>query len=148
MSSLDDYRLFAKRVELFKGIEPNDVARILSKGRTMNVQKGEVIFHKGTTGNTMFVVLGGLVALFDGKKYLATLRTGDMFGEMALINNEPRSASAVASEDCRLFVLDETTFQRLMTKSVAIRMLLNIIATLSHRLRRSNEILASQQPAP
>lgn len=148
MSILDNYRMIAQRVELFKGINPEDVHKILSKGRTMSMEKGQTIFHKGTTGNTMFVVLGGSVALLDGKQHLATLRTGDMFGEMALINNEPRSASAVAAENCTLFVLEETTFQKLMTKSVAIRMLLNIISTLSHRLKRANETLASHQPAP
>lgn len=148
MSSLEMYRTIAQRVELFRGISPEDVGKILSKGRTVNMQKGQTIFHKGTTGNQMFVVLGGSVALFDGKKHLASLRTGDMFGEMALINNEPRSASAIAAEDCRLFVLDETTFQRLMTKTVAIRMLMNIIATLSHRLRRANEMLEAPTPGP
>jgi CRP-like cAMP-binding protein len=143
MESLDRYAAVARQVELFRGIDPDDVHKILHKGITMRVGKGEVIFHKGTTGNTMFIILGGSVALFDGKKQLAVLRTGDMFGEMAIINNEPRSASALAAEDSLLFVLDETTFHKLMTKSVAIRMLLNIIATMSHRLRKANERLTA-----
>ncbi|MCL4218276.1 MAG: hypothetical protein KJ052_14910, partial [Candidatus Hydrogenedentes bacterium] len=58
---------------------------------------------------------------------------------MALISNEPRSATAVAAEDSKLFVLTETTFQKLMTKRVAIRILLNIIGTLSNRIRESNK---------
>jgi CRP-like cAMP-binding protein len=145
METLEKCRTLAERVELFRGIRPDDVAKILAKGRVVNVRKGETLFYKGTTGNTMYVVLGGSVSLVDGKKGLALLRPGDTFGEMALISNEPRSATAIAAEDAKLFVLDETTFQRLMTKSVAIRMLLNIIATLSHRLRRANELLVSQQ---
>lgn len=144
MEITDKYRILARQVELFRGIDPEDVHKILNKGMTMRAQQGQTIFHKGTTGNHMFVVLGGSIDLFDGKKHLATLRTGDLFGEMALINNEPRSASAVAAEESLLFALDETTFQKLMTKSVAIRMLLNIIATLSHRLRKANERLAEQ----
>jgi CRP-like cAMP-binding protein len=78
------------------------------------------------------------VAVRDGDKTLATLTTGDMFGEMALIDNEPRSATVVADEDSHLFVLSETTFQTLLTKRVAIRLLLNIMRTLSHRLRDAN----------
>lgn len=147
MSTQERYRVYAQRVELFRGINPEDVQKILSKGMTMHVAKGDTIFHKGTTGQQMFVILGGIVALYDGKKHLATVRTGEMFGEMALINSEPRSATAVAAEDCSLFVLDETTFQKLMTKSVAIRMLLNIIATQSHRLKAVNERLTKDQEA-
>ena len=147
MSTQERYKMYAQRVELFRGISPEDVYKILSKGMTMNVTKDQTIFHKGTTGNQMFVILGGSVALFDGKKPLATVRVGEMFGEMALINSEPRSATAVAAEDSHLFVLDETTFQKLMTKSVAIRMLLNIIATQSHRLKSANERLLNTADA-
>ena len=147
MSTQERYRIYAQRVELFRGISPEDVAKILSKGMTMNVTKGDTIFHKGTTGSQMFVILGGAVDLLDGKKHLATARAGEMFGEMALINSEPRSATAVAAEDSHLFVLDETTFQKLMTKSVAIRMLLNIISTQSHRLKAANDRLKAVEPA-
>ena len=145
MDSIERFSTLAQQVELFRGIKPDDVQKILHKGMTMGAQRGQTIFHKGTTGNHMYVILGGSVALFDGKKHLATLRTGDLFGEMALINNEPRSATAVAAEDSMLFALDETIFHKLMTKTVAIRMLLNIIATLSHRLRRANERLMAEQ---
>lgn len=149
MSTQDRFLVYAQRVQLFRGISPEDVQKILSKGKSIHVAKGETIFHKGTTGNQMFVILGGTVALYDGKKQLATVRSGEMFGEMALINNEPRSATAVAAEDSSLFVLDETTFQKLMTKTVAIRMLLNIIATQSHRLMAANErLMKAQDGAP
>lgn len=137
-----NYGELAKRVPLFHGLSPEDVAKIISKGMTMDLKKGDVVFYQGTVGNQMYVVLGGCIGLFDGKKHLATLRAGDMFGEMALINNEPRSATATAAEDCRLFVLSESTFQKLMTKKAAIRILLNIIGTMSKRLRDMNAKLA------
>ncbi len=140
--STTKYEELARRVPLFRGLSPEDVAKIMSKGMTMDVKKGDAVFYQGTVGNQMYVVLGGSVGLFDGKKHLATLRAGDMFGEMALINNEPRSATATAAEDCRLFVLSETTFQKLMTKKAAIRILLNIIGTMSKRLRDMNAKMA------
>lgn len=136
--SMAKYAEMAKRVPLFRGLSPEDVAKIFAKGMTMDVKKGDTVFYQGTTGNQMYVVLGGTVGVFDGEKHLTTLRPGDMFGEMALINSEPRSATAVAAEDCRLFVLSETIFQRLMTKRAAIRILLNIIGTMSKRLRDMN----------
>ncbi|MBI4558773.1 MAG: cyclic nucleotide-binding domain-containing protein [Candidatus Hydrogenedentes bacterium] len=145
MSPDNRFQTLAQKVGLFRGLSPDDVEKIFSKGMTMAVERGNTIFFKGVTGNQMFVVLGGKVALFDGKKHIASLGPGDMFGEMALINNEPRSAAAIAAETAQLFVLDETTFQKLMTKTVAIRILLNIIGTLSHRLRDANAKISSLQ---
>jgi CRP-like cAMP-binding protein len=125
-------------VELFHGLTAEDVGKIFARGMTIRAQKGETIFYKGTTGSQMYVVLGGSVSIRDGTKVIANLTTGNMFGEMALINNEPRSATVIAEEDSHLFVLSETTFQHLLTKRVAIRILLNIVRTLSHRLRDAN----------
>ena len=62
-----------------------------------------------------------------------------MFGEMALVNNEPRSATVVAMEDSRVFILTQTTFDKLLSKRVAVTILLNIIRTLSVRLKESNK---------
>lgn len=145
MTLNEKYTVLAKRVDLFRGISPEDVAKIISKGMTMQMQQGNVVFFKGTQGNQMFVVLGGKISLFDGDKHLADLHAGDMFGEMALVSNEPRSATAVAAETSSIFVLSETVFQKLMTKHVAIRILLNIIATLSKRLRDMNSKLKRLQ---
>lgn len=132
------YATLAQKVELFRGLVPEDVGKIFARGMTVRYQKGETIFIKGTVGNTMYIVLGGSVGVCDGDNLLATLRTGDMFGEMALISNEPRSATVIAAEDCHLFVLAETTFEHLLTKRVAVRILLNIIRTLCRRLRQAN----------
>ena len=136
------YAVLAKRVDLFRGLVPDDIAKIFARGMTMSVQKGEVIFYKGTVGSQMYIVLGGQVVVMGRKKAIATLNVGDMFGEMALLNNEPRTATVVAPEDSRLFVLSETTFQRLLTKRVAVQLLLNIVRTLSHRLDDANKQLS------
>jgi CRP-like cAMP-binding protein len=133
-----EYLALARRIPFFNGLSSEEIAKIFSKGLTMRVEKGNTVFYKGTTGNAMFVVLGGKVSLFDGEKHIADLSTGDMFGEMALISKAPRSATAVAAEESNLFVLNESVFERLMTKRAAIRILLNIVGTLSERLRIAN----------
>jgi len=138
MELQDKYMAIARKIDLFRGLDPADVGKIFAKGVTVRAAKGEALFYKGTVGNQMYVVLGGKVGILDGEKLLATLHTGDMFGEMAIISNEPRSASAVALEDSALFVLSESTFHHLMTKRVAIQILLNIISVLGHRLRDAN----------
>jgi CRP-like cAMP-binding protein len=132
-----------KAVPLFHGLSREEVIKIFSKGMTMRCTKGETIFYKGNIGNQMFVVLGGKVGVFDGEKLLASLRVGDMFGEMALVNQEPRSATTRALEDTKLFVLSQDVFERLMTKRVAIQMLMNIIRTLSQRLKGANDMIKS-----
>lgn len=131
-----------ERVDLFHGLTREELVKIFSKGITMRVTKGETIFHKGTVGSQMYVVLGGSVGVFDGNQQLAALHTGDMFGEMALVNREPRSATVIAMEESKLFVLSENTFQQLLTKRVAIQILMNIVNTLSKRLKSTNAKLS------
>lgn len=143
----EKYEQLAKRVALFNGLDAEDVAKIFSKGMTMEVEKGNVLFYQGTTGNQMYVVLGGRIDLYDGKKHLASMRTGDLFGEMAVIMNEPRSATAVAGETSRVFVLSETVFEKLMTKKAAIRILLNIVGVMARRIRDMNTKLSEAKEA-
>lgn len=127
-----------KKIDLFQGLSRDDVLKIYAKGMTMFVPKGQAIFLKGTVGSQMYVVLGGKIGVYDKNKCIAELKTGDMFGEMALVNKEPRSADVGALEDSEVFVLSESVFQNLLSKRVAIKILLNIIRTLSHRLKEAN----------
>ena len=108
---------------------------------TMYVEKDDTVFHKNTEGNKMYVVLGGSIGIFDGPVQMATLRTGDTFGEMSLLTGMPRVASAVALERCNLFTLDEPLFQKLLTKRVAVQMLLNIARMLGGRLKDANRTI-------
>lgn len=139
IDNLQNIEQVIKHVDLFHGLATDEVRKIFSKGMTMRCIKGEILFKKGTTGNQMYVVLGGKMGVFNGQKLIATLKTGDMFGEMALVNNEPRSATVVAMEDSRVFILTQTTFERLLSKRVAVTILLNIIRTLSERIKESNK---------
>lgn len=131
--------MLAERVELFHGLSGEDVARILDRGITLRVAKDETVFYKGSYGSQLYVVLAGRFSVRDGNKTIATLGKGAMFGEMGVINNEPRSASIIALEDSHLFVLTESTFKSLLNKRMAVQMLLNIVRTLSHRLRETNK---------
>ena len=116
--------------------------KIFSKGMTIRVSKDEVLFYKNTVGNQMYVVLAGKLGVFSGDTCIASLTTGDMCGEMALVSHEPRSATVKALENSLLFVLTETTVNKLLTKRVAVQLLLNIISTLSKRLRETNARVA------
>lgn len=132
------FQMLAENVDIFRGLDAHDVQRIFSKGMTVRVQKGETVFHKGTVGNQMYVVLGGKVGVFDGPKMVAELGVGATFGEMSLLNHEPRSATVIALEMSNLFVLSEEVFQRLLTKKAAIQILLNLARTMARRIKDAN----------
>ena len=135
------YAKLVEAIDIFHGLRPADMEKIFKRGMTMMVEKDDTLFHKGTVGNQMYVVLGGSVGVFDGEKQLATLRTGDTFGEMSLLMHAPRNATAKAMEMSRLFVLTEDIFQRLLTKRVAVQMLMNISKMLGKRLNEANAAL-------
>lgn len=139
----EQIRQLTARVPLFKGLEESDVAKIVSRGMTTRMLKGETLFYKGTSGNQMYVVLAGKLGVYSGEKIIATLRPGDMCGEMALVNKEKRSATVKLEEDSLLFILTETTLNKLLTKRVAVQLLLNIVATLSKRLLEANQRMSS-----
>lgn len=91
--------------------------------------KGTVLFREGEPGREMFVLQSGRVAISkkvrDVEKVLALLGPGEFFGEMAIISNKPRSASATIEDDARLLVIDPKTFEGMIrgNSEIAVRMI-------------------------
>ncbi len=91
--------------------------------------KGTVLFREGEPGKEMFVLQSGKVAISkkvrDVEKVLALLGPGEFFGEMAIISNKPRSASATIEDDARLLVIDPKTFEGMIrgNSEIAVRMI-------------------------
>lgn len=141
-SMRDTYEMLARRMDLFHDLAPEDVARIFARGITEEYADGEIIFEKGAPGDKLYVILSGTVSIEDGGREIARLARGGMFGEMALLSAEPRSASARAAAPCSLLALSKAVIWDVMPREVAIQMLINIIVTLSARLRQANEELA------
>ena len=141
----DKYVQLAKTIELFIGLSPDQLVKIMSLGVTEAAMKGTVIFKKGLTSRKMYVILEGEVDIMDGDKLIATLGKGEMFGEMGLLSGEPRNATAVARESSSFFILTEQSLHRLFTKRVAIVLLMNIIRKLSDRLREADEFVGFKQ---
>lgn len=127
-----------RKIDIFQGLSPDDIGKIFSHCQNMNVQKDQLLFQKGTVGNQMFVVLAGSFALHDGSRQLATFRPGDTFGEMSLLLQEPRVGSVKAIELSQVMVLDDRLFEKLLTKRVAVQMLLNMSRMLAKRLKNAD----------
>jgi len=96
--------------------------------------EGTVIFRDGDAAREMFVVREGSVSMRKGDEVLETLGVGAVFGEMALIDPAPRSATAVAGPGCRLVVVDEPTFNQLVQKVPSFA--LELLRLVTRRLRR------------
>ena len=138
----DKYAKYAKRVKIFKGLQPEEVGGIIQQGATLQFEKGKTIFHEGMLGTNLFIVLHGEVALYKKTQIIAKCEVGDTFGEMAVLNHRPRSATAAAVEDTKLFTLDERQIDSILDKRAAVRILLNIIHVLSERLEVANSLNA------
>src|SRR5262249_59891852 len=99
--------------------------------------KGTVLFREGETGKEMFVLQSGRVVITktvrDTEKTLAMLGPGEFFGEMALISNKPRNATAVVEETSRLLVIDPKTFEGMIrgNSEIAVRMIKKLAERLS-----------------
>lgn len=78
---------------------------------------GETIFEAGAPGDCFFVVRGGEVSLDSADSHVETVTAGGMFGEMALVDGQPRSLSATAETDCEVVRVDEQRFRYLVQEA-------------------------------
>jgi len=103
---------------------------------TRTYKAGEVIFGAGDEGTEFYVVQQGKVAIQLGNRTLQVLERGEIFGEMALVDAEPRSAAAVAETDCTIVPVGEKQF--LFMVDEAPYFALSVMKVLAKRLRSAN----------
>ena len=98
---------------------------------------GDVIFKEGSQGDNMYVIRSGEIEIARDGKVIETLGPGGVFGEMALIDSSPRSATAAAKTACVVVPISEKTFLFLVHETPFFA--LAVMRTLANRLRRQNE---------
>ena len=106
------------------------------------VTAGKYIFRKGEAAKVMYLIIEGEVDLMLDETVVETAREGSFIGEMALIDEEPRSASARARIDCRVFPIYEARFQSLVKETPFFA--LQVMKTLAQRLRRMDARLGAK----
>jgi CRP/FNR family cyclic AMP-dependent transcriptional regulator len=139
-------REFLKSVPLFSRLGEQSLDAILRLTRRKRFRKDEVIFHEKEAGDSLFVILHGRVkvAIFgdDGKEVtLSILTDGDFFGELSIIDLEPRSATVIAEEDCELLSLQRDDFMRALEQDPGISA--SLIQVLAGRLRKANHQIST-----
>jgi CRP-like cAMP-binding protein len=99
-----------RRIEFFSQFSDMELVRLLKICHTRKYQAGETIFSEGENGDRLYVLVAGQVQILkqreNKKETLAKLSPGDCFGEMALVDQEPRSADAIALNDCMIIELN------------------------------------------
>ena len=135
-----------KSIVIFKDLPAPHLRRITEIGTEEEHALGKTIFSEGDTGTKFYLILEGAVRISRivpgmGEEALAVLRHGAWFGEMSLIDNAPRSATALVHERTRLFVIEKQDFEDLLfvDRDLAYEILWAFVRTLGKRLRDTND---------
>src|SRR5215470_12749422 len=136
-----------QRVPLFSGFNEKELRRVAELARIVDVPAGTAVTQIGEPGNSFFVIIDG-VAVRTPLGTGAQLHPGEFFGEMSLLDGEPRSATIVATTDLRLLTVDRSHFWRLLEETPdLIRRILTILSRRVRRLEQTiNSILRGTNP--
>jgi len=127
---------------LFGALQATQLQRLVAYAKRRNVKAGRVLFNKGDPGNALFAIRAGTIKITapssDGREAVFNILTeGEVFGEIALLDGQPRTADAVAISDCDLVVIERRDFLALVETDPKIA--LKLIELLCARLRWSSE---------
>ena len=133
-----------KQIPIFKTLSDSDLNDLVGSLRLKSLKQGQTLFWKGDEGTALYIIKKGTIKIVlpstEGDEIIVTMFSeGDFFGEMALLDGEPRSADAVAIEPSEVFVLSRNNFLSFLQSNVnAIK---SILSLLSKRLRRTDDML-------
>ena len=138
--TIDDLR----QVPLFESLDEEAAKELSGLLETLDCEAPKVLFRAGDAGDAMYLIERGKVRISvqatDGRELTLTeLGQGDFFGELALLDRQPRSANATVSEESRLAVLSREHFLSFMRSKPNVA--LEMLTALAHRLRRTDELL-------
>ncbi len=134
-----DKILFLRRVSLFAKMTTEQLGRIAGVTSEIVYPATSRIIVEGETGDRLFLVVDGEVLIHRGETRLAIIRPTDCFGEMSIIDGEPRSASAMAISDCLVLCLQQQDFKDILSANADVAWA--VIRTLSQRLRETTSNL-------
>ncbi len=133
-----------KQIPIFADLEESDLTTLSASTRLMSLKPGQTLFHKGDEGTALYIVRRGTIKIVlpsrIGDEIIVTiLPEGEFFGEMSLLDGEPRSADAIAIDASEVLVLRRTDFLHFLQSNInAIKAILSL---LSKRLRSTDEML-------
>ncbi len=136
--------LFFKKTMLFRNVSAEKLMGLAEISTLVSYGRGETISKEGDISEHLYIVRVGSLKIVKEKNGVKTIlsivRRGEAYGEIGLFNNAPRSASAVANEDCEVFVIQRSSLKRLLMEMPEIAY--NFLEIFSEKLRRSGEEVA------
>ncbi|MGB5218478.1 MAG: cyclic nucleotide-binding domain-containing protein [Smithella sp.] len=141
MSEQQDYKKLST-VPIFRDLDKNELEIVFKHVFEQSVKKDNVLFVEGMQGESLYIIMSGCVEITKETKnnqkiVLAMMGPNDMVGEMSLIDSEPRSATAVTTEDSVLLVITKRSFNEILRSDsqIAAKILMGLLKVISRRLR-------------
>jgi CRP-like cAMP-binding protein len=135
-----------KRVPFFRDLNDEEITMVAAAGKVVPYRRDMVLFKEGDVGEALYIVLDGSVRISKsvpklGEQVIAFVEQGSFFGEMSLLDDFPRSATAVAQQDSTVLFMDRTAFLSLVDSNPVIgsKILWAFCRTLSLRLREASD---------
>ncbi|HPG29779.1 MAG TPA: cyclic nucleotide-binding domain-containing protein [bacterium] len=139
-------KLLLKSNSIFKNLTDEELDNIIPYITTVNITKDQMIFSDGDEGDALYIITNGMIRIYKKidatkEKTLSQLKNGDCFGEMALIDDNVRSASAKSMTNGSLLILTREGFHKLVTEQPAagFKILMELAKILTKRLREADE---------
>jgi CRP/FNR family transcriptional regulator len=138
---------FFRGIPIFHGLHSWQLGRVMTEMQRRHYTTGETLFEEGQPGKAVFIIKSGQVELTrrttEGPRSLGTLNAGQMFGEMALLEQMNRTATATVVEDGEIYLLYTATLESLIRDQprIGVKLLRNMAIMLSALLRRTNKEL-------
>ncbi len=129
--------IILKSVSIFSDIAEHGLVQAATVLEELRAELGQPIFQKGDTGNSLFIVVEGAVQVHDGEKTIARLGPGEVFGELAALDPEPRMASVTVVEPSLLLRMGHAELDELMAEHPEVAF--GVIRVLCRRLRKQSE---------
>jgi CRP/FNR family cyclic AMP-dependent transcriptional regulator len=139
-----------KKSAIFADLDEAELERVAEVCREQRFQGAETVFKEGEPGNRLYIIAEGEVRVSrnvpgSGEEALAVLKTGSVFGEMAIFDRSERSTDAIANVDSVLITISRSDFELLLdfNRDIAYKVLWAVVRLLSARLRVTNDNLRS-----
>jgi len=134
-----------EKCTLWSGLDTQDLKAIVKISKQQKFQSGETIVKKGDEGTGFYLVLDGAVEIRSDRKILSKLGPGQFFGEMSVVDTQPRSADVAAVEPSRVLFLSSWSFKSLISERprIAVKMLQEFV----RRLRNTDRALSESERA-
>ena len=123
-------------VPLFSALSKRDLQRVAKASDEISIAAGRVLVEQGRTGHEFFLILEGEAVVRRNNRKVATLGPGQYFGELAILDRGPRSASVVANTDMRVLVLGQREFVGVLDSIPG--MASKLLTTMAQRLREAD----------